>query len=237
MFAFILLAAGMMAGAAVAQEEAPAPEVSVAEGPPADLFAERPIIEGLWEFTAYPLRRGEIRIGNLSLPFDPRQLRWLYLDVGLTEGLQLGTAVPADLTGMVNLVGKFRFLHLESGLALALPFRLDLTVRPERDLMLGSGLIASWALQDGITVHGGLWLTLSRGQKASLSALYAILDTTILPDTKLIIEMDAYPSAANQFLVSVGTLRRIGVLNFRVTTAVLFPGMSNRLTADLFVRF
>ncbi len=229
-----IMATGIMTTVVAQEEEMEAP---AEEQPPASLFEGRSIIEGLWEFTAYPLRQGEVRIGSLSLPFEPTQLRWLYLDVGLTDGLQLGTAVPANFLGIVNLVGKFRFLRLESGLNLALPFRLDLSYRPQLDLALGSGLIASWAMQGGITVHSGLWLALSRGEKAKLSVLYAIADLTVLPDTKLIIEMDAYPDAANPFLISVGTLRRVGALNVRVTVTVLFPQASNLLMADLFLRF
>jgi len=203
---------------------------------PVDAFANRPIIEGLWEFTAYSLRAGELRVGNLSLPFEPTQLRWLYLDVGLTETLQLGTAVPANALGVLNLIGKFRFLRSEGGFTLAFPFRLDLTYRPTRDFLLGTGLIVSWPLE-GLTLHGGFWLTLSREKEVRLSAMYTILDATVLPDTKLLLEVDLYSGEARPLWIRLGTLRRVGVVHIRTAASLLFPGGDNLLQLDLFLRF
>lgn len=205
---------------------------------PVDAFAERPIIEGLWEFTAYTLRQGELRVGNLSLPFEPSQLRWLYLDVGLTGTLQLGTAIPANALGVLNLIGKLRLLHSEEGdgFSLALPFRLDLTYRPVRNFLLGTGLVISWPLEE-LTLHGGMWLLLSRGERVRISTMYAILDTTVLSDTKLLLEVDLYPGGTDMLWIRLGTLRRVGVVHIRTAASVLFPGGDNLVQVDLFFRF
>ena len=201
-----------------------------------DRFEERPIIEGLWEFTAYTLRSGELRVGNLSLPFDPSQLRWLYLDFGLTDSLQLGTALPANALGVVNLIGKFRFLRSEKGFALALPFRFDLVYRPGRDFLLGTGMAMSWPLE-GLTLHGGFWFLLSREKRVQLSTMYAILDATVLPDTKLLMEVDLYPGEGDRLWIRLGTLRRVGAVHIRTAASVLVPGGENLLQLDLFFRF
>jgi len=199
-------------------------------------FQDRPITEGLYGFTAYPLNRGGVRIGNLTFPFHLSQLQWIYIDYGLTEDLQIGSALPANFLGNLNLLGKFRFLQLPLGIELAIPFSIDLTLRPARRMVLGSGLILSWAME-GLSYHSGLWLSFSKEERLKPSIFYVIIDLDPLPDTKLLIELDVYPKADNPLLIRLGELRRLSPLNLRVTATLVLPEGSNTLDAALFLRF
>lgn len=201
----------------------------------AQTFEERPITEGLRELTAYPLVGGEVRIGDLFLPFDVSQLRWVAIDYGITNDFQLGTAIPADFLGTLNLLAKYRFLQL-SDMSFALPLSLNITLEP-RTLLFGSGLIVSGAFNEAFSYHSGAWVALTNEPRFALSALYLIVDVNLLADTKLLLELDLYPSAMDLAQISLGELQRFGSLNLMVTATLVLPSTANTLGAVIFFRF
>jgi hypothetical protein len=203
----------------------------------AQTFQERPITAGLREFTAYPLTAGSLQIGNIVFPFDSAQLRWLALDFGLTNNFQIGTALAANFLGRLNLLGKYRFLHLDSGMDLALPFSIDVVLAPPRTLAFGTGAILSWQFSASTSFHSGIWLALTNEPRVGVSALYLIADVELTPNSKLLFELDLYPLVADLVQISLGELQRFGFINVRVAATLLLPTANNVLSADVFFRF
>jgi len=203
----------------------------------AQTFQERPITAGLSEFTAYPLNGGSLQIGNLSFPFDSSQLRWLALDFGLTSNFQIGTALAANFLGRLNLLGKYRFLHLDSGMDLALPFSLDVVLAPPRTLAFGTGAVLSWQLNESTSFHSGMWLAFTNEPRVGVSALYLIADVNLTPNAKLLFELDLYPLVADLVQISLGELQRFEFVNVRIAATLFLPTALNVLHADIFIRF
>lgn len=201
----------------------------------AQTFQERPITKGLRGLTAYPLNGGEVQIGDLLLPLEASQLHWLAIDLGVTRNLQVGTALPANFLGTLNLLAKYRFLRL-ARLSLTLPLSLNVALEP-RTLILESGLIVSWALNENFSSHSGVWVVLTNEPRFALSTLYVIIDVNVLANTKLLLELDIYPLAVDPVWISLGELRRFGPLNLTVTATLALPSTANTLEAGIFFRF
>lgn len=203
----------------------------------AGTFQEQPITEGLHELTAYPLNGGGIRIGDLSFPFEGSQLRWLALDYGLTNDLQIGTALPANFLGTLNLLAKYRLLSLSSAMDFSIPLSITLTLGEVRELNFASGMIFSGRFDENFGYHGGLWFLISNAGGSGISTFYLMTDLLIHPDAKLIFELDLYPAATDSLLLSLGELQRFGPVNLRVVTTWILPSRTNVVEADIFFRF
>jgi len=203
----------------------------------AQTFPQRPLTEGLHQMTAHPLNGGEVRIGDLWLPFDVSQLKWLAIDYGLTSDLQLGTALPANFTGTLNLLAKYRLWHLASTLDFSIPFSFTLTLGEAHEVAFSSGLLFSGMFEENLGYHAGLWFLVSSAGGSGISSFYVITDLTLHPDAKLLVELDLYPGAVDSLQISIGELQRFGVVNLRFAATWALPSGANVLEAALFFRF
>jgi len=220
----------------------PGPRIFRLEVPKIELgmtktFREEPIISVLRGATAYTLNRSELQIGDLSIPFHISQLRWIYVLYGLTDGLQLGTAIPENFLRGPNFSGKFHAMHLPaSRIDAAVPFSFDLSFDPFF-ISLGGGMAMSWKLRDGLTLHMGMHLWFSTLGGFGFPFLYASADVDILPNMKLLGELNLYSFLEDPLRLRIGGLMRLSFINLKLTATLVIPTFGSFLNANMFFRF
>lgn len=156
-------------------------------------FEQKPITRGICEDTAYTLNQGGLKLGDLSVPGQISQWKWVYLKYGLTEDLQVCTTIPQNFLGRPNFSAKY---HLTSdvlgGADVAIPADMNIYVSPAVNLSLSSGLVASWKLNREFGFHSGANIWFSSYGTLSPSA-YVMTDYNILSNAKLISELESIP--------------------------------------------
>ena len=176
----------------------------------------------IYQATAYTLPTGVWELeGMFSLPAFG--FPWASVSYGLTENIQVSTGLTADLFGMPNLGVKLALGRI-GPVALAASAGVTYLLA-DSSLYLGSGLLASLQA-DGLGIHAG----------ASLQALpefsispYAAADYDLMPNTKLLTELNFLPLRARIGLL----LRALNSLDLRGWVS-FFPFS---LGANLSLRF
>lgn len=198
-------------------------------------FQANSITEGLWGATAYTLKKNEIKLGDFFIPFHISQLKCIYINYGIASNLQVGTAVPANFLGDINIAGKYGFIH--SKIDIAIPFGVDLFLNP-LSFSLGSGAALSWRITNYLDFHTGMRIWSSSQGDLWVSSLYTILGLDVLSNIKLLSELDLYPPLENPLKARVGGLiRLLDFLNLKITATLSVPSNHNYINANASLRF
>ncbi len=203
------------------------------------LFRSKPITSGIHAETGYTLGRGEWKVGSLTLPGAISQWERTYVRYGLTENLQLGTALPRNFLGRPNVSAKFQLpFKGPAGAGLAIPASLDLAISP-LGTSANAGLAASWSLTERIGLHSGInvWLV-SYIYRLFNPSVYAVVDYDLLSNFKAIGEVDLHAFGQDYLDLRVGGLTRVlDVINLKFSVSVDLPSGDNSMGANIFLRF
>ena len=176
----------------------------------------------IYQATAYTLPAGVWELKGLS-SLLPLGLPWVSVSYGLTESLEVGTGLTADLMGLPNLGAKIALGETDT---IALAFLPDIAFSvSDGRLYFGSGVALSSAMES-LGVHAGTYVQVL--PEFSISP-YAGADYNLMPNTKLLAELNFLPLRARLGLL----LRALNSLDLR-GWASFFPFS---LGANLSLRF
>lgn len=205
----------------------------------ADDFSGHPPTDALNGATAFTLNRGEWQISSLQFfidfpqvgsPFNLSQLKWLNVEYGLTNRLQIGTTVLENVLEGPNAWAKFNALRTRT-LTLAVPLAVDVNLSTGT-AGVGSGLALSWAPTYRTLWHTGLNFWAYDGQ-VQLSRIHTALEFALWGHTHLFVEADVWP-----LVVEVGSLSRFRALNLEVSSRVVEDtDVTFDIELELFLRF
>jgi len=205
----------------------------------AQTFQTHPPTDTLNGSTAYTLNRGEFRVGSLNLfvdflhpttVFRLNQLKWLDVEYGLTDRLQVGTTVLETVLEGPNVWAKFTAIRTRTW-AVAMPLSIDVNLSPVV-AGVGSGVLMSWTPTRTASLHGGLRFSAFDGQ-VQLSRIHAALEYALVDHTHLWAEADIWPLG-----IEVGTLSRYRMLNLEISSRLVEDAAPTLdLELELFVRF
>ena len=202
-------------------------------------FTNSPLIEGIYEETAYTLGSGEWKVGEISFPGRLSQWKWLYVKYGPTERFQFGTTIPQNFLGRPNLSGKYQLpLEVPASGKLAIPASIEINLSPP-GLSSNTGLVASWSINEKTSLHTGvnLWLVSFIYRLFNPSA-YLIADYNLLPNLTLIGEVNIHSFGEDFSSIRIGGLfRTFRFLNLKLSANIDFPSGDVSGGANLFLRF
>ena len=184
---------------------------------------EGPVLtQVIYQATAYTLPAGVWELKGLS-SLLPLGLPWVSVSYGLTESLEVGTGLTANLIGLPNLGAKIALGETDT---VALAFLTDIAFSvSDGRLYFGSGAIVS-SVMESFGVHAGSYFQVL--PEFSVSP-YAAVDYDFMPNTKLLAELNFLPFRARLGLL----LRALNSLDLR-GWASFFPFS---LGASLSLRF
>ena len=158
----------------------------------------------IYQATAYTLPAGVWELeGTFSLPVVG--LPWVSLSYGLTESLEVGTGLTADLMGLPNLGAKIALGETDT---IAFAFLTDIAFSvSDGRLYFGNGVALS-SVMESLGVHAGTYVQVL--PEFSISP-YAGADYDLMPNTKLLAEVNFLPFRARFGLL----LRALNSLDLR----------------------
>jgi len=176
----------------------------------------------IYQATAYTLPAGVWELeGMFGLPVIG--LSWVSVSYGLTESLEVGTGLTADLMGLPNLGAK---IALDETDTIALAFLTDIAFSvSDGRLHFGSGVALS-SVMESLGVYAGTYMQVL--PEFSISP-YAAADYDLMSNAKLLAELNFLPFRARLGLL----LRALNSLDLR-GWASFFPFS---LGASLSLRF
>ena len=184
---------------------------------------EGPVLtQVIYQATGYTLPAG---VWELERTFSPLAFGfpWVSVSYGLTEGLDVGTGLTADFTGLPNLGAKIALGRTDT---IALAFLTDVAFSvSDSSLYFGSGVALS-SVMESLGVHAGTYMQVL--PEFSISP-YAATDYDLMSNTKLLAELNFLP-----FRARLGLLLRL-LENLDLRSWASFPTLS--LWASLNARF
>jgi len=215
---------------------------------------KRPVTKIFNGSTAYTLQPGEIEAGDfwvvISIPyfgfhFDIEQIRWVSLEIGIIDRLQVGTTLLENFLQGPNLFGKYLLLAtpttVQPRVAVALPYSLDINIIGDFSIGGSSGLILSYRVFPSLGIHSGFGFWLSTGLGFMITRLYLGADWGLSSWIKGLAEFDYWPQVKggglSPFDLGIGLLFQASPLELRVLVDMPFQGLFFFLQGELTFRF